>query len=226
MGQDTHSPPVFRLNTAQPGIALYGTHCFTAWMKRLYGFTLLDMLLGLLFCSVLSSVLITTYVTFKGGYQRVMVVATLQDDGRFAVELLRRHIHSAESIVNVIPIGQVPSALKQNLNNKSDVLILKEQGHDIAFYVAATSWTQNAKTVLALFEKPLDSRRQELVPYVEAVHFKRDLGGVYYDLTLRSQEPVLRFSKLITDRYLYRVWYGFAVPLMVENIKAINDVNV
>ena len=173
-------------------------------------FTLLESLLGLVFTSVLTSVLLTTFIAFRACYQRVMTVALFQDDGGFAVSVLRRHIHAAEHVVQVIPQSQLTGTLKRELKSESDVLILKEATGNVAFYVALASWQQDGKEVHSLFEKPLESRRQELVAHVVKLHFKNEFGGISYDVTLRSSQPVLRFVHQFTDRYLYRTWYGFA----------------
>ena len=179
-------------------------------------FTLLELMLGILLAAILSSLLVTVLVVFKDGYQRIMTVATLQDDGRFAVAVLRRRIHAAQSISSIIPHSQLSALWKQRLKSRSDVLLLKEQTQEVAYYISQASWTLNNRPVVSLFEKPLEGRRQELVANVVALHFKRELNGVAYDLTLKSMFPVLRLVKKFEDHYLYRVWYGFAIVGMTH----------
>jgi len=179
-------------------------------LSKSHAFTILESMLGLLLASLLITTLFVTFISFKECYKRVMVISVLQDDGRFAVSVLRRHINKAENVVQVISQASVSAKLRRNLKSKSDILILKYRGQDIAFYLAQASWKQDGRSVSALFEKPLGGQRQELIAHVVTLHFKSELGGISYDLTIRSLSPVLRFVNKLTDRFLYHVWYGFA----------------
>jgi hypothetical protein len=176
-----------------------------------FAFTLIESMLSLLVASLLAGVLISTFIAFKACYQRVMTVAVMQDDGRFAIAVIRRDIHRAGAVDRIVSHGSLSGILKRKLKSKSDVLILKESKKDVAFYVAKSSWKRHGKFVDSLFEKPLDGRRMELVPDITGFHVKWLFGGVSYDITVRSAEPILRFVNTLTDRYLKRTWHGYAI---------------
>lgn len=179
-------------------------------MIKLDGFTLLESMLAVFLASLLMTVLCATFISFKACYQRTVTVSVLQDDGRFAVSVLRRNINMADGVVQIIAKQNVSAALHKQLSNISDILILKNQDESTAFYLAQASWKQAGHFVTALFEKPLDGKRQELVAHVTELHFKAEYGGISYDVTLRSMAPVLRFVQKFVDRYVSRTWYGFA----------------
>jgi hypothetical protein len=175
-----------------------------------HGFTILESMLGLLLASLLIATLLVTFIAFKECYKRVMVVSTLQDDGRFAISILRRNINRAEDVMQVISQENVSAKMRSNLKNKSDVLILKEKDQDMAFYLAQAGWKPDGHHVSALFKKPFEGKRQELISHVTKLHFKSSLGGISYNLTVRSVAPVLKFINKFTGQFLYRTWYGFA----------------
>ena len=174
-------------------------------------FTLIELMLGLFLAVLLGSLLVTILMAFKESYQRIITTATLLDDSRFAVAILRRHIHAAQSIYAIIPYSQLSALWKQRLGSRSDVLLLNEHSHEVAYYLSLASWKLNNKPIISLFMKPIGGRRQELVSNVVALHFTHKLNGVAYDITLKSLFPVLRLVKKFEDRYLYRTWHGFAL---------------
>lgn len=186
-------------------------------LSKVLAFTILESMLGLLLSSLLMSIMVMTFVAFKQCYERVMVISTVQDDGRFAIAILRRNINQSEKISNIFTKNNIPARLHAELKNKSDVLILEKQGRYSAFYLAQASWKQDGRSVSALFEKPLDGQRQELIADVIDLHFKSQLGGIEYDLTVTSMSPVLRFVDKWTDRFLKRSWYGFAAVGVASN---------
>lgn len=169
-------------------------------IKRYTAFTLIESLLALTFAAALGSLLLAMLVSFKQAYQRITATATLLDDGRFAVTILRRHIHAATAVHEIIPYAQLTSLWQKRLKSRSDVLVLDERVGEVAYYIAQTSWQQHHQPVLALFEKPLATQRQELVAHVVALHFRHQQNGVAYDLAVSSQQPALR-----------QQWHGFAI---------------
>lgn len=158
-----------------------------------YAFTLFESMFSLLLASLLTSALIGSFITFSKSYQKFMQLALLQDNGYFAVALLRRRIHNAIAPIRVIPRSQLSSVLSRRLKALSDVLILKFHSGEVAYYLAKASWKQDGKAVESLFGKPLDGRRRELVPRITRLYFEQKFGGVDFSLFI--------------GKY---IWYGFA----------------
>ncbi len=175
--------------------------------------TILESMLGLVFASILSCVLLSGFLAFKKGYDCVMTLSTVDDDGRLAITILRHNINTAEAVIALIPQAQIGVLLQKQLKSKSDVLILQQHDQQVAFYLAWASWQQDGMPVESLFEKSLDGRRVELVSHVTSLHFKNAFNGISYELTVRSAKPLLRFVHHFFERYVYRHWYGFAAQI-------------
>lgn len=187
------------------------------------GFTLIDILLALVLSSMLSVTLTTVYIHIKRRYEIAMTLATMQNDGRYAVTYLKNKIRTAKSVM-VYSYDAIPSILKRKLKSKSDVLVVgreeKYQGRKQfvkrAYYISKTSWKQDGKSVLALFSKPLQGRRQEIVPFVSNLVLKvgadnalpamikdfNSVKGIGFNIVLESGNKAFKA--------INRKWYGFA----------------
>lgn len=175
-------------------------------MITMKGFTIIELMLALLFSSLLMLSLVTVYASFMRRYRLFSSVVTLQEDGTYLVTLLRRKIHSANAGFELYTASTIPPVLKSQLRNVGDVLITihKARNHFIrsAYYVSAASWRYRHKRVLSFFEKTLPGRRRELVSHVS--HFRlvsfSGSSGIRYQFNLLSTGLPLRFSQ---------TWFGF-----------------
>jgi len=196
-----------------------------AMQQRLDGFTLMELMLALLLASALIALLVIMYTSVWRRYVLFMNLSHLDLEGRSARQRLIQQISGAASVLNRYGKSDLPYELKRRLRPLSNVLVLCEASEakhcrrQVAYYVAKTSWQHDGKSVTALFEKPLDGRRQELIPYVVGLTLNQALpdGLVGFSVTLRSPDPILKAplayyvngqKKVTRSRYLYRVWYG------------------
>ena len=166
----------------------------------------MELMLALFLASLLSVSLLTVYYSVKRRYQMVSTLINLQENGRFAVTLMRRKIHGATRGAITYTLSTLPRSLKYKLKSLSDVLVLRTQQkqHEIntAYYISWTSWRQHGNKVKALFEKPLSGRRRELVSFVTGFSAQLEAQGVRYTFKLSAETAVLKID---------RTWHGFAL---------------
>ncbi len=183
--------------------------------KNNWAFTVVELMLALLLVSLLSAALITMYVNTKKSYQMVMTLASLLDDERYVMHLLKHKIENAEDL----------EMSKNKFHSTSDILVIQDTAKKkIAYYIAYTAWKHNGKPVLALFSKPIEGNREELSPNVVGlvIKFSDSIStskGLDFAVIFRSSDEILKtpapytvYNQKITplDRYLYQVGYGFS----------------
>ena len=188
---------------------------------QLSAFTVIELMLSLLLASLLTTTLVTVYLHTKRRYQVVMTLATMLDDEHYGMYFLRHKISAADNI-KIYKHDNLPELLQRQLKPLSDVLIVINNDVKEAYYVARVSWHQRGKLIDALFSKQLGGQRQELLPNVVNLMIKpgtRPAKGVDFAIVVKSNQPILEqplsytiYAKKIfpVDRYLYRVWYGYA----------------
>ena len=175
-------------------------------------------MLTLSMVSALTILLCLVYTTTWYRYRLTLALADVIQSGRFSYRYLLDRYQESHANVRVYTHAQLPSELKR-LRALSDVILMQPSNHTsaVAYYIAKTSWKDAFGSVTALFEKPLQGQRQEIVPYVTQLRIQPG-EPAEFALVVRSHMPVQRqpsrqvliFRKYHThsDRFLRRVWYG------------------
>lgn len=204
------------------------------------GFSLLEWLIASALGTLIIAGLMTIYIGIKTNNNRQQVLMDLQDAGRFAVNILNQRIRlagftgcaDADNPVNQnqaiagYDSEHLPSVLQNQVIPDTDTVVINSCVSNtqisqntvlqsVAYFIGDTNRTNHAgQPILALFQKPLDGDRDELVAGVEQMQILYGIsageGGLltYYpagqivdwqtvrglqiDLLLNSIDPVLR----------------------------------
>lgn len=145
------------------------------------GYTLIEFIAASLLSILLMVGLVKVYLSVQATFQLSKAIQLMQNNGRFASYWLMRRIQKAGTVCQSKQKLLTKQSAIQIRNNKyGDELTLKEcvryknskQVKAIKIYIAKASYkTANHKTVLALFDKVGDSRRQELIAPIQTIHF-------------------------------------------------------
>ncbi len=167
------------------------------------GFSLLEWLVASALSTLIISGLITIYLGIKTNNNRQQSLMDLQDSGRFAVTILNQRLRLAGFIgcVNSAnPVDQnqaiigyssdlLPTPLQNQVVPGTDALVINSCMSNsqisqntalvsMAYYIGDTGRTnKTGQPILALFQKPLDGDRDELVAGVEQMQILYGVAG-------------------------------------------------
>lgn len=179
---------------------------------RSAAFSLLELLIASALGASVVMGLMAVYLSIKTNYNRQQVISNLQDAGRFAQTILNQRIRTAGLVVcanttNPIDSAQaivgynsvnVPGFLQGQVIPGTDAVVIKNcvahsqiaQNAELvsmAYYIGDTNRKNSqGQPVLALFQKPSDGNREELVAGAEQMQIMyglaADAGGdlIYY----------------------------------------------
>lgn len=163
---------------------------------RMSGLSLMEFLVAAALASLLMTGLIKLYIGMKQNYHLQSGLATIQENGRFAMYFLDRRVHRAGDMscvkekpksfqmIRGYSRANAPSRLKRQMIKNSDAFIMsscerykgRKQFIKTAYFISKTSYkNQQGKRVLAIYMKNMSrrsSRREELVPGIVGMHIK------------------------------------------------------
>ncbi|MBS0350284.1 MAG: PilW family protein [Proteobacteria bacterium] len=218
------------------------------------GFNLLEWLVASFISAMVIAGLTSVYLGIKNTYVRHQVVIDLQESARFALSFLNLRIRVAgyvgcqypqnpiasDAVTGYDSNSALPPALQDQVIKGTDALVITScvsnsqlsentQLISMAYFIGDTNRKNSlGMPILALFQKPLDGDRVELVPGVEQMHIlygvKNETEGVldYFsasqvtdwqkvigmqiDLTINSIEPVFTKNNGVQDLLLHKNW--------------------
>lgn len=162
-------------------------------MRNHHGFSLLELFIACSLGLLVTSGLISIYLSVSSNHKLVQVLSDLQESGRFALTILNQRIRTAGFVGcddNLQPVnqeqaivgydhGHLPDELKNQVVAGTDAVVIlscennstiSEDSHitQMAYYIGDTHrWNSQGRKILALFQKPLGSDRIELVAGIE-----------------------------------------------------------
>ncbi len=226
------------------------------------GFNLIELLFAMVISTILVLGLITIYLSIKMNYNLQQALASLQDSARFAINTLNQRIRLAGFLgcaddKNPVDTKQaligydsqhLPGSLVTQVVSGTDALVVTScvsnfyiaknaEITSMAYYIGDTGRKNSqGQSILALYQKPAGSDREELVSGVEQMQIQYGLAPegndvAYYtaeqiidwqlvrsvkiDLLLNSIEPILTQPQtyyfhgktiISNDRLLHKVW--------------------
>lgn len=158
-------------------------------MKRMQGFTLLEMILACALSTLLIAGLLKIFLGLQHSITLQKTIADMQERGRFAVILLKNFIRkSGKNDCELLkPVG---NALReyhsQQVMPNTDAIVVKTCRHYLkkmrylptALYIARTTRRNSSgETITALFEKNLLSQRRELIENVRDMQIRYGIAS-------------------------------------------------
>ncbi len=180
-------------------------------LYQLKGFTLISALIATFLTVLLTAALIVTYISMQRRYLVISNLSQMHQNAIYLLTIFSRKLSCDASKVKWLSQKQVLSQYHLNLHALSKILVDIDKCY--FYYLAKTSWQDQGSHVTALFQKPLQGARQELISNV--IDFKLEKGTIGF--VLRSHDQLLKKpihykffnqDQLNADRYIYQVWYG------------------
>lgn len=212
-------------------------------MKVACGLTLLDMLLALFLAGMLLNGLMKLWLVIQKAGKRQEAWLNINQKARMVTLFLTKRIrqagrrcppaHSYNPHLAILGYGPYERGWWGNRKRDTDGLELGECFYrdkqwrftQLAYFVASTHrYTTKGKALFALYEKPKDGVRTELIEGVDSLQLRfgmlsvtqKDIRGYFKASSIRDWDKVrsvqvtLHFQE--ADGFLAREWHLYAAP--------------